>query len=499
MKNGTSKAVRVSPDMEKRKVAIQRFQSSLAIVLTICFMSLLLVGAKLASDSRLGDITLTSEALLNPWAAVAGIFASIILNGIFVAAETAVETLKPMHVRFLRELNATSADRCQEVLDNQQRYANATSFGGQMCRLLMMVGCFMLAPFAAQLFRWPMNYGFLALGALIVLLPVALVNLVFGELVPKSFAALHPPRIALILYRFIRASSALFALPLMLVTGVAGVFTARFGGKANFSVENQAEEEIKTIVETAEESGEIVQEEKEMLHSVFEFNDTIAREIMTPRVDLDAASIRSDPMEIVRIIRETGHSRIPLYEETDDQILGIIHAKDLLMAIVNGKAANLRTLMRPALFVPENKNLHELLREMRQSRTEMAIVQDEYGGTAGIVTTEDIVEELVGEIIDEYDVEEPDIQVTDSGWIVDGKTHLDDVNKAIGSEFESPDYDTIGGFVFGLFGRQPKVGEQIDNDGFRFTVTDTDGRRISKLSVEALDDSHVAAEPSELM
>lgn len=499
MKNGTSKAVRIGPDAEKRRGAVHRFQASLAIILSLCFMSLLLVGAKLASDARLADITLTSEALLSPWAAVAGIFASIVLNGIFVAAETAVEMLKPLHVRFLRELNPKSADRCQEILDNQSRYANATSFGGQMCRLMMMVACFMLAPYAAQLFNWPMNYGFLALGALMVLLPVALVNLVFGELVPKSFAELQSPRIALILYRFIRASTALFALPLLLVTGVAGVFTARFGGKANFNLENQAEEEIKTIVETAEETGEIFFEEKEMLHSVFEFSDTIAREIMTPRVDLDAASIRSDPMEIVRIIQETGHSRIPLYEETDDQILGIIHAKDLLMAIVNGKAANLRTLMRPALFVPENKNLHDLLREMRHSRTEMAIVQDEYGGTAGIVTTEDIVEELVGEIIDEYDVEEPDIQESENGWLIDGKTHVDDVNKAIGSEFESPDYDTIGGFVFGLFGRQPKPGEEIYADGYRFTVTDTDGRRIAKLSVVVPDDSGATGTHSEVM
>jgi len=162
------------------------------------------------------------------------------------------------------------------------------------------------------------------------------------------------------------------------------------------------------------------------------------------------------------------------------------------MAVAAGKPVNLRRLMRPALFVPENKPLHELLKEMRASRSQMAVVQDEFGGTAGIVTTEDIVEELVGDIVDEYDSEEPEIVDRPEGWSVEGKTHLDDLNHRIGSNFESEEFDTIGGYVFGLFGRQPKQGETIEAEGFRFTVESTDGRRIQRLLVVPR-----AAEPQE--
>jgi len=143
--------------------------------------------------------------------------------------------------------------------------------------------------------------------------------------------------------------------------------------------------------------------------------------------------------------------------------------------------------MRPATFVPEGKNLNELLREMRQTRSQMAVVQDEFGGTAGIVTIEDIVEELVGDIVDEYDTDEPEVVESETGaFLVEGKTHLDDVNDEIGSAFESEEFDTIGGYVFGLFGRQPKLGDDIDDEPYRFTIVETDGRRISKLKIEPI-------------
>ena len=273
-----------------------------------------------------------------------------------------------------------------------------------------------------------------------------------------------------------------------MITAVANVLTSRFGGEASFEFQNQVEEEIKTIVESAEESGEIEVDERELLHSVFEFTDTVAREIMTPRVDLDAVPIKCDPQEVMKVIQESGHSRIPLYEETDDQIVGIVHAKDLLKAAMENRGPiNLRSLMRPALFVPENKSLHDLLKDMRQERTQLAVVQDEFGGTAGIVTVEDIVEELLGDIVDEYDIEEPEIVSDHGSFIVEGKAHVDDVNAALGSTFESEEFDTIGGYVFGIFGRQPVLNECIDSDGWRFCIVDSDGRRIGKLRIERLD------------
>ncbi|MBI3722027.1 MAG: HlyC/CorC family transporter, partial [Fimbriimonas ginsengisoli] len=254
-----------------------------------------------------------------------------------------------------------------------------------------------------------------------------------------------------------------------------------------------------TLVESAEESGEIEADEKELLHSVFEFTDRIAREVMTPRVDMDAAPVGGDPAYLIGLIERTGHSRIPVYEETDDQIIGIVHAKDLLLASVQAGASrptakiDLRALMHPALFVPENKNLHELLAEMRAARSQMAVIQDEFGGTAGIVTIEDIVEELVGEIQDEYDVEEPEIIEDAGAFVVGGKARMDDLGEALGSPLASEEFDTVGGYVLGLFGRQPKEGECVVADGYRFAVTATDGRRILRMRVEKAPESEIEA------
>ena len=178
--------------------------------------------------------------------------------------------------------------------------------------------------------------------------------------------------------------------------------------------------------------------------------------------------------------------------------MGIVHAKDVLLATLNnGSPVVIRDLMRPALFVPENKNLHELLHEMKSSRSHLAVVQDEFGGTSGIVTIEDIIEELVGDIQDEYDEESPAVVEDEHGFLVDGRTHLDDVNTFLGSELESEMFDTIGGYVFGLFGRQPRAGESIGEGNLRFEVVETDGRRIVKLRIQRVEGEPLVDELSD--
>lgn len=423
------------------------------------------------------------------WLTVAAIVACIALNAMYVAAETALNVLKPIHVKHVSELNPLNGERLHALLDQRSNYIAACSLGGQTCKLALLLLCICLAPlpaqWAAQRFGWAETSGEVLGSGLVVLLPVALISLVI-ELIPKSYASLRPHRVAVGLRGFIVISKVLFAPLVGLVTVVANLFTERFGVRASFALANQAEEEIKTLVESAQQTGEIESDEKELLHSVFEFSDTVAREVMTPRVDLDAVPVNTDAATVMELIQKSGHSRIPVYEETDDQIVGIVHAKDLLMAMLRGKGRpSLRSLMRPAHFVPENKDLHELLTEMRASRSQMVVVQDEFGGTAGIVTIEDIVEELVGDIVDEYDVEEPEIVAIGEAWLVDGKTHLDDLNDQIPGELTSDEFDTVGGYVFGLFGRQPKEGESVDSEGYRFTVAATDGRRIQRLQVEA--------------
>jgi putative hemolysin len=471
------------PERFRSRNLLRRIETGLSLLMVSAVTALCMLG----TGSGEGKLAQTAVGMPGG-AAVVLILAIIALNGLFVAGETAVDLLKPVHVKHFRdEENSKRADRLQRLLDNKINYAAACILGSHVCRVAMVLAGLLLAPGVAKLINKNAepDWQSLIVSAIIVAIPILLLNLVM-ELVPKSFAALHPMRTALRLYRFVIAWAILLSPPAKLVASIGNLITARFGGKASFTIENQAEEEIKSLVENAQESGEIEEDEKELLHSVFEFTDTIAREVMTPRVDLDSMPATSDPEQIARLIEETGHSRIPLFEETDDQIVGIVHAKDLLNALrhSNGEAPLLKKLMRPAFFVPETKNLHELLSEMRSHKTQMAIVQDEFGGTAGVVTVEDIVEELVGDIVDEYDVEEPEIVPDGDGFFVDGKTHLDDVNDVLGCELDSEEFDTIGGFVFGLFGRQPRPEETIEHGGIRFFVVETDGRRILRLRVE---------------
>lgn len=422
------------------------------------------------------------------WLAVLGVILAMMLSALYVGCETALDLLRPMHVKYAKEKSTRKGERLEWQIAHRASLVAASILGRQTMKLAMVfLSLFLTSRFA--LLQSPdglIDFRLAVLYAIVLVVPLGLLSMVI-DLVPKSYATLHPHRVALRLNGFLRVSWAIFGIPAALIAFVANLLTSRFGGQATFEIQNPMEEEIKTIVESAEETGEIEVEERELLHSVFEFTDTVAREIMTPRVDMDAVSVKTDPKEIIKIIRETGHSRIPLFEETDDQIVGIVHAKDLLLAAMDTtKPIDLGRLMRRPLFVPESKSLHDLLREMRSARTQLAVVQDEFGGTAGVVTVEDVVEELFGDIVDEYDVEEPEIVRTDGVFMVDGKAHVDDVNEAIGSEFHSEEFDTIGGYVFGLFGRQPAEKECLDNEQWRFCIAQTNGRRIVKLRIEKL-------------
>lgn len=462
-----------------------------------------LAGLAVLPTARSGD----QFAMIAPLASgSAGILfvALLVVHAALVASESAIETLRPMHLR------AENSARAMPFLEDKPRYAAACNLAARFVRLLMLASLVDAAwaatadptPAALRTLRdagvaenlieivqgrFPAREFLLNLAWIGGL--GALAAVILGELVPRAWGEVHPVRTVIRLRGTIRTAALLFSLPARLTVMVAGLIAGRFGGHAHLAPGEQAEEEIKSLVENAQESGAIEVDEKELLDSVFEFTDTVAREVMTPRTDLEAMPLRSDPGDVVTLVRESGHSRIPLYEGTDDQIVGIVHAKDLLLAMAEnpGRPILLRSLLRPVLFVPENKNLHELIKEMREDKAQMAVVQDEFGGTAGIVTVEDIVEELVGDIVDEYDREEPDVVEETTGWLVDGKSRLDDFGDEIGVPLDSDEFDTVGGYVFGLFGRLPKEGETVEGDGLRFTVAEADTRRILKLRVEKLD------------
>lgn len=424
----------------------------------------------------------------------------VLLNGVFVAGETAIDLLRPSHGKAIDESDGRRCDAFKDLIARKSTFVAACSLGSMTMRAWMVA--LAVLP-AIPMSRWLPDYsstlrewagsgdlgfsGVVLISILILAIPIVALNVIFGELVPKSYAVTHPLATSLRLYGTVKFFNGLFSLPIAVFVSLASLVTKQFGTRATFAVANQAEEDIKELLEEAEESGEIDEEEKEMVASVFEFGDTVVREIMTPRIDLEALPIDSSLTDVARLVEESGHSRIPVYEGTDDSILGIVHAKDVLSALVNkGEKTSLRDLLRPALFVPESKPLHDLLQEMRQNKAQMAVVQDEHSGTAGIVTIEDIVEEVMGEIVDEYDPDLPQILPMENGFLSDGRMELEDVNDVTGSTFQSEEFDTIGGYVFGLFGRQPKEGESIESDGYRFEIRQADSKRIASIWIERL-------------
>ncbi len=247
------------------------------------------------------------------------------------------------------------------------------------------------------------------------------------------------------------------------------------------------ESELMTLVDAGREEGIFEQVEQEMIQSIIQLHDTLAREIMVPRIDMLALDVDTPLEQAVDAFLHTGHSRAPVFEETVDNTLGLLYAKDLLRVWREGnQTSSLRDLLRPAYFVPEAKRVDELLTEMQSRSIHMAIVVDEYGGVAGLVTMEDIVEEIVGEIRDEYDQSEeaPYLALQDGATIFQGRVHLDDFNEIMFSNLPSEEADTIGGFIYSRLGRVPGVGEIVEEDGLVITVEQVSGRRIRKVRAQ---------------
>ncbi len=265
---------------------------------------------------------------------------------------------------------------------------------------------------------------------------------------------------------------------------------AKFAPAAQPISSQEIAEELMEWVDAAQEQGDIESEHGKLIHSIFELSDTLAREIMVPRVDIVALDQEMSIPEAVRVFISSGHSRLPLYEETIDQIRGVIYAKDLLRLWVEGQEdVPLRTLARPAYFIPEAKQIDELLSEMQQRRVHLAIAVDEYGGVAGLVTLEDIIEEILGEIQDEYDQAEelPYQEIGTGEFLFQGKIDLGDFNEIMATELSKEEADTLGGFILQQLGRLPTVGEKLCVDGVELTVEQVSGRRIRKVRARRTD------------
>jgi CBS domain containing-hemolysin-like protein len=329
----------------------------------------------------------------------------------------------------------------------------------------------------AQTWQW-------RIAALVGLL---LVILLFSEALPKAFAIRNPAATARLLAGPMALTARLLAPFIWVIGAITGPFVRAASGQTPLPAPLVTEEELRMLVNVGEEEGLIEPEEREMIEGIFSFGDTTVREVMIPRVDVVALEETASVDEALNVILRTGHSRIPVYRETIDHIAGILYAKDLLLWLRSGQRdASITSLLRTAHFVPDTMKVDALLKDLQARKVHLAIVVDEYGGTAGLITIEDVIEEIVGEIQDEYDVDEQPIRDLGPGDMeVDARVPIDDINDLTGLRLVSQESDRIGGMVFERLGRVPKVGDSVQiADGVTIVVLSMDGLRLRKLRLQ---------------
>ena len=414
----------------------------------------------------------------------------ILLNGFFVAAEIAFVTVRRTRLDELADEGDRRAARALRLLKDPGRFLAviqvAITFLGALASAVAAVSIVELLATPLSGVSW-IGERAGALALLVVTLLVSIVSIVLGELIPKGFALANPDRIALAasgpISLFAKIVSPLVALLVLLTKAIS----KPFGIDPTRTPELSAAE-IRLIVEQGSQQGVLEAEEEQMISAVMSLSDSKLHEVMVPRIDIVAIDQEATFDEAVEVVLKEGHSRTPLYRESVDHIVGILYAKDLLRLIAaGGPRPRLRDIMRPALFVPESQSVDDLLHELQRRKVHMAVVLDEYGGTAGLVTIEDLLEEIVGEIQDEFDEEEPmKVEIGPGEVILDGRAAIDDLTELVEPPLELEDdeeYDTLGGFVYHRIGRVPVVGDAVVIEPFVITVIKVSGRRVGKVRV----------------
>ena len=326
---------------------------------------------------------------------------------------------------------------------------------------------------------------------LVATVVMTVIILVFAEVIPKMVVVQDATHWARRMAPFLNVMARLLRPVTWALVGFTNWLIRMFGGDPNAPGPYVTEDDIRTLVNVGETHGALEEEEKEMIHSIFELGDTVVREVMTPRTDMVCADVEDPVSRGVELVIHEGYSKLPVYEGNIDHIVGVVHDRELLTAVSRGEEHTLlRSIMRPVKAIPENKKADELMREMQAEKVSVAIVVDEYGGTAGLVTMEDLLEEIVGEIMDETDAEQQDLppeikELTNGDVIVDARMNIDDVNERLGLHLPTEDFESIGGYTFGLFGRVPMPGEHLSIDGgLTLIVEKTAGRRLLSVRIK---------------
>ncbi len=413
------------------------------------------------------------------WLQLIVLIATLILCGVASAAETAFTSISRIKLKNLVEEGDTKAAEIERLLAEPNTFLSAIL-------IVNSVAVIVASSLATVLsLRFSGTYGELLSSILI-----SLVVLIFCEITPKTAAVQNPLRWAHALIGPVKGTAWVLHPVVVTLGSITSFFVRLLGGQIKHKGPFVTEEELRLLVTVGEEEGVLEEDETEMIHSIFEFADTTVREVMIPRIDMVTLDSNATVNEAVDVALQGGFSRIPVYEESvgTDEIIGVLYTKDMLKQLREGhNTFPIRDLVRSAYFVPETKKLDDLLREIRQKRVHMVIVVDEYGSVAGLVTIEDLVEEIIGDIQDEYDHEEVLYEkVNENEYIFDAKINIYEFSDMMDMKLEDGDYETLGGFVYEQLDKIPLAGDSISYKDLKFTVLTTRGRRITKIRVERI-------------
>lgn len=395
----------------------------------------------------------------------------LMMSAFFSASETALTSLSKIRIKNMIEEKIKNAELIEKLVSNPNKLLSAILVGNN---LVNIAATSLLT--SLTLAYAPKN------GVAIATAITTVAVLIFGEITPKTFAAQNSEKVSLAVVKIINAIIFILTPAIWVLNIITGFMLKLLGVKKTGITTTITEAELKTMVNVSHEEGIIEIDERRMINNVFDFDNSKAKDVMTPRTDMIAVEDTATYDEIVALFKEERFSRLPVYHESIDDIIGILHLKDIVF--IDESTFSVEKYMREPYFTYESKIISELFSEMRTKRIPVAIILDEYGGTSGLVTLEDMIEEIVGDISDEYDEEDDDITVVkEDEYIVDGSTRLEDLNEMIGTNLESEDFDTIGGYVIGVIGRFPDEGEEVETDGIKIKVEKSDKNRIDELRI----------------
>lgn len=421
------------------------------------------------------------------------IITMIVLSAISVASDAALLSISDNKVEEDAQNGDKRAKRVMKFTENPKPYQ--TTLQTIMILAAIINGAIALDAFSDDVLQWFDSTLWIIKPLVIIIITVLLLifQMVFGVLIPRRLANKYPDSFAYKTVGFVFLLTNLFV-PFVWVFNVLSMIIGRiFGLKPHEGERKVTEEEIRTIVEESSQTGAIDEEEGEMIQNIFDFSDTTVDEIMTHRTEISALNVKSTRSQLIEFVQKEQFTRYPVYEGNIDHIVGTIHVKDLLKYLDKPEEKfSLKSLLRPPYFVPESKKTAELFREMQKQKNHIAIILDEYAGTAGIVTIEDLIEEIVGNISDEYDEDEDLIkQINDHTYEIDGLLNINDVEDILEADLPVEDYDTLSGFILGQLGRFPEENEKIEinyND-YKFEIMDIDNKIITKVRVTKIEES----------